>query len=436
MKEIPTVHVIGAGLAGVEASYQLAKRGIRVKLHEMKKIKKSPAHNLDTFAELVCSNSFRSDSILNAAGLLKAELRMMNSIVISCADKTRVPAGSALAVDRDLFSQFCTKAIKNHPLIEIIDEEVTSIPEGYVLIATGPLTSDALFEKIRTLTGEDTLYFFDAAAPIIETDSINMEIAYMKSRYDKGEATYINCPLSKAEYEHWYEELIHAECVIPKDFEMKVFEGCMPIEEMAKRGPQTMTFGPMKPVGLRKPDGSRPYAVVQLRQDNLSKSLYNIVGFQTHMKFGEQQRIIRMIPGLENANIVRYGVMHRNSYINAPKLLNDVYQLKEHPRIFVAGQLSGVEGYVESVGSAMIASVNLARIILGKEKISFPIETAMGSQAHYLANSEPKHFQPMNANFGIFPPLLDSHFKKQRKEMYAQRSLESLKNFLEMNDIE
>ncbi len=436
MENRPIVHVIGAGLAGVEASYQLAKRGIHVFLHEMKKIKKSPAHTMNTFAELVCSNSFRSDSIQNAAGLLKEELRMLDSLVIRCADKTRVPAGSALAVDRDLFSEACTQAILNHPLIEVIDEEVTSLPEGNVLVATGPLTSDALFEEIKKITGEDTLYFFDAAAPIIEADSINMDIAFMKSRYDKGEATYINCPMSKEEYDVWYNELIHAECVIPKDFEMKVFEGCMPIEEMAKRGPQTLTYGPMKPVGLRKPDGTRAYAMVQLRQDNLSKSLYNIVGFQTHMKFGEQLRIIRMIPGLEQANIVRYGVMHRNSYINAPKLINDTYQLKKLPNIFIAGQLSGVEGYVESIGSAMIASINMARMIKGMPKLAFPIETAMGSQAHYLAESDPIYFQPMNANFGIFPPLEEQHFKKARKEMYAQRSIEALRSFMEMNDIE
>jgi len=432
----PLVHVIGAGLAGVEASYQLAKRGIHVILHEMKKIKKSPAHSKDTFAELVCSNSFRSDSLHNAAGLLKEELRMLDSLVIRCADQTRVPAGTALAVDRDLFSEECTKVISSHPLIEIVNEEVTTIPDGFVIIATGPLTGDTLFEEIKGITEEDTLYFFDAAAPIIEADSINFDIAYIKSRYDKGEATYINCPMSKEEYLNWYNELIHADCVIPKDYEMKVFEGCMPIEEMAKRGPQTLTFGPMKPVGLRKPDGKSAYAVVQLRQDNLSKSLYNVVGFQTHMKFGEQLRILRMIPGLEQANIVRYGVMHRNSYINAPKLINDVYQLKSFPRIFIAGQLSGVEGYVESVGSAMIASINMARYVKGLPTISFPIETAMGSQAHYLAHSDPLYFQPMNANFGIFPPLDSQYFKNARKEMFAKRSIEKLRIFLEMNNLE
>ncbi len=428
------VHVIGAGLAGVEVSYQLAKRKIHVKLYEMKKIKKSPAHKSETFAELVCSNSFRSNSMQNAAGVLKEELRMLDSLIIQCADQEQVPAGSALAVDRDLFSLACTRAIENNPYIEIIHQEVTKIPDGYVIIATGPLTSDALFDEIKQLTGQDTLYFFDAAAPIIEFDSIDMTKAYFKSRYDKGEATYINCPMTKEEYDLWYMELIKAECVIPKDFELIVFEGCMPFEEMAKRGEQTLLFGPMKPVGLRKPDGTRPYAVVQLRQDNLQGSLYNIVGFQTHLTFPEQKRIIQMIPGLEKASIVRYGVMHRNTYINAPMILNENYQMKSNPNIFFAGQLSGVEGYVESVGSAMIAAISMERHIHHKERIIFPRETAMGSQAFYLANSEPSYFQPMNANFGIFPELDFKHHKKERKEQYAKRSIEKLKEFMAVID--
>lgn len=429
--EKPLVHVIGAGLAGVEASYQLAKRGIHVKLYEMKKIKKSAAHKTDQFAELVCSNSFRSNSLENAAGLLKTELRMLDSLVMNCASQTEVPAGSALAVDRDLFSKACTDIIRNHPLIEVIDQEVTSIPEGYVIIASGPLTSDALFDSIRHLTGEDTMYFFDAAAPIIEYDSINMDIAYFKSRYDKGEAKYINCPMTKEEYDHWYEELIHAECVIPKDFELKVFEGCMPFEEMAKRGFQTLLYGPMKPVGLLKPNGERPYAVVQLRQDNAAASLYNIVGFQTHLTFPEQQRIIRMIPGLENARIVRYGVMHRNSFINAPKIINHFYQMKTNPKIFFAGQLSGVEGYVESVGSAMVASINMSRLIEGKPLVAFPIESALGSHSEYLASADSTFFQPMNANFGLFPPLNEQPSKKLRKHLMSERSLESIKRLME-----
>jgi len=429
--EKPVVHVIGAGLAGVEASYQLAKRGIHVKLYEMKKIKKSAAHKTEQFAELVCSNSFRSNSLQNAAGLLKAELRLLDSLVIKCADQNEVPAGSALAVDRDQFSLACTQAIQNHPLIEIIDQEVTSLPEGYVILATGPLTSDAMFDTIKTMTGENTLYFFDAAAPIVEFDSINMEIAYFKSRYDKGEAKYINCPMTKDEYTRWHEELIHANCVIPKDFELKVFEGCMPFEEMAKRGYQTLLFGPMKPVGLLQPNGERPYAVVQLRQDNAAATLYNIVGFQTHLTFPEQQRLIQMIPGLEHAKIVRYGVMHRNTYINAPKIINAYYQMKSNPKLFFAGQLSGVEGYVESIGSAMIAAINMARLIENQPLIAFPKESAIGSQADYLAHANPAFFQPMNANFGLFPPLDNPSTKKQKKLLFAERSLESLRSMME-----
>jgi methylenetetrahydrofolate--tRNA-(uracil-5-)-methyltransferase len=432
----PIVHVIGAGLAGVEASYQLAKRGIHVKLYEMKKNKKSPAHKSENFAELVCSNSFRSNSLQNAAGVLKEELRILDSLVIQCADEFQVPAGSALAVDRDLFSEALTKLIRNNPMIEVIEEEVTVLPEGNVIVATGPLTSDSLFNYIKQITEEDELFFFDAAAPIIEFESIDMTKAYFKSRYDKGEATYINCPMTKQEYDLWYEELIKANCVVPKDFELKVFEGCMPFEEIARRGYQTLLFGPMKPVGLRKPDGSRPYAVVQLRQDNATASLYNIVGFQTHLTFSEQLRIIRLIPGLENANIVRYGVMHRNTYINAPKILNEYYQMKKYPQIFFAGQLSGVEGYVESVGSAMVASINMANMIHNKPFISFPVETALGSQAHYLATANPAFFQPMNANFGLFPALTQQHFKKQRKDLMAQRSLDSLKKMMEEQSIE
>lgn len=428
----PHVTVIGAGLAGVEASYQLAKRGIPVKLVEMKKIKKSPAHKLDGFAELVCSNSLRSDSLENAVGLMKEELRKLDSLVMRAADATRVPAGSALAVDRIAFSDYLTQEIRHTPLIEIIEEEATTIPEGFVIIATGPLTSQPLFDAIQRLTGEDTLYFFDAAAPIVEADSINMEIAYLKSRYDKGEATYINCPMTREEYDHWYEELMHAECVVPKDFEMKVFEGCMPFEEMAKRGKETLLYGPMKPVGLERPDGSRPFAVVQLRQDNLSASMYNIVGFQTHLTFPEQLRILRMIPGLENAKIFRYGVMHKNTFLNAPKILNDRYQFKGDPRLFFAGQLSGVEGYVESVGSGMIAALNMANLVRGKSLHPFPPFTALGAQAFYLANTDPRFFQPMNVNHGIFPPIPEKHSKRIRKSLFASRSLQALGDMMEV----
>ncbi|MDZ4196617.1 MAG: methylenetetrahydrofolate--tRNA-(uracil(54)-C(5))-methyltransferase (FADH(2)-oxidizing) TrmFO [Candidatus Izemoplasmatales bacterium] len=430
MKE-QIVHVIGAGLAGCEASYQLAKRGIFVKLYEMKPKKKSPAHSLDTFAELVCSNSFRSDSLENAAGILKAELRMLDSLVMKAASKYQVPAGSALAVDREGFSTYVTQLLQAHPLIEIVEEEVKTIPPGYVIIATGPLTAEDLFEDIKKLSGEESLYFFDAAAPIVEYDSIDFSIAYFKSRYDKGEATYINCPMTKDQYDHWYNELIHAQCVVPKDFEMKVFEGCMPFEEMAKRGKETLLFGPMKPVGLRLPDGTKPYAVVQLRQDNLQKTLFNIVGFQTHLTFSEQKRILRLIPGLEKVNIVRYGVMHKNTFVNGPRLLNSCYQMKEHPSIFIAGQLSGVDGYVESVGSGMVASINMARLLKNLPLIEFPRHSAIGAQAFYLANASPIDFQPMNVNFGLFPPLDEDAKKKERKSRYANRALQSIQEGLE-----
>jgi len=427
----PTVTVIGAGLAGVEASYQLTKRGIPVRLYEMKKQKKSPAHKLDSFAELVCSNSLRSDAIENAVGLLKEELRMLDSLVMRAAEATKVPAGSSLAVDRQAFSDYLTHATKNNPLIEVIDEEVTEIPSGFVIIATGPLTSDPLFASLKKMTGEDTLYFFDAAAPIVEFESINMNIAYFKSRYDKGEATYINCPMTRAEYDHWYEELMNAETVKPKDFEMKVFEGCMPFEEMARRGKETLLFGPMKPVGLEKAPGERPYAVVQLRQDNLAASMYNIVGFQTHLTFPEQQRILRMIPGLENAKIVRYGVMHKNTFINAPKIINEHYQVKSNPQVFIAGQLSGVEGYVESTGSGLLAAINMARLVKNKPLLDFPVVTALGSQAYYISHTNPVNFQPMNVNHGIFPPIEGRHSKKDKKMLFSTRSIQAIKEMSE-----
>lgn len=418
--------VVGAGLAGVEAAWQLAKRGIEVDLYEMKKHQKSPAHRLETFAELVCSNSLRSDSLENAVGVLKEELRRMDSIVMRAADQTRVPAGSALAVDRELFSATLTGWIKSHPLIRVVEEEVKAVPSAPAILCTGPLTSPLLYDSLRRWTGEEYLYFFDAAAPIVELDSIDQSVAYFKSRYDKGEATYLNCPMTKDEYDRWYDALIHAETVVPKDFEMKVFEGCMPFEEMAKRGRETLLYGPMKPVGLKTPKGERPYAVVQLRQDNLIGTLYNIVGFQTHLTFPEQKRILRMIPGLQNVEIVRYGVMHRNSFVNAPALLDATYQLKQHEGIYIAGQLSGVEGYVESVGSGLIAGISLARRLRGLEALPFPVESAIGAQAHYIANAEIAMFQPMNVNFGIFPPLSERAAKTDRKKNYASRALHAI----------
>ena len=423
------VNVIGAGLAGCEAAYQLAKRGIEVNLYEMKKYKKSPAHKLDTFAELVCSNSLRSNQITNAVGLMKEELRRLDSLIIKIADKTKVPAGGSLAVDRDSFSKEITDIIKNNPLINIIDEEVINIPEGYTIIATGPLTTDKLSDEIKKIIGVDYMHFFDAAAPIVTFESIDMNKAYFKSRYDKGDADYINCPFTKEEFDVWYKEVINAPKVELHDFEYKVFEGCMPFEEMARRGEKTLLFGPMKPVGLRHGD-IRPYAVCQLRQDNYAASLYNIVGFQTNLTFPAQKKIIRMIPGLEKAEIVRYGVMHRNSFICAPLVINEYYQVKNKPNLFIAGQLSGVEGYVESTASGLVAAINMARLINDLPLLKVPNTTAIGSQASYIANASPSEFQPMNANFGIFPPLIDVK-KSDRKMAYVERSLKDLEVFIE-----
>jgi methylenetetrahydrofolate--tRNA-(uracil-5-)-methyltransferase len=431
-----TVHVIGAGLAGSEAAYQLAIRNIKVKLYESKKIKKTPAQNLEGFAELVCSNSLRSDSLMNAAGVMKAELRKLNSLVIKAADKYCVPAGNALAVDRDLFSNHITEVLTKHPNIEIIHEEVKQIPQGPTIIATGPLTHDVLTEDIKNFIGEDMLFFYDAIAPVIEADSINMEKAYFKSRYDKGEADYINCPMNEEEYTRWYEEVIHAKTAEVKDFEMKVFEGCMPFEEMAKRGFKTLLFGPLKPVGLEKPGEKRPFAVVQLRQDNLKKTMYNIVGFQTHLTFSEQKRIIRMIPGLEKANIIRYGIMHRNTFINAPNSINAYYQSKKREDLFFAGQLSGVEGYVESIASGFVAGLNMAKWIKNQPLIKMPEVSAIGSQADYIANAPIDSFQPMNTNFGLFPDLDFKHKKKERKILYAERALKAIDDLIKDGQID
>ena len=427
------VIVIGAGLAGSEAAWQLAKRGAKVDLYEMRPQKMTPAHKTENFGELVCSNSLRANNITNAVGLLKEEMRMLDSIIIKCADATQVPAGGALAVDRDKFSEMITETIKNHPNINVIGEELPTIPKGDVpvIVATGPLTSDALSQDIRNYTKQDGLYFYDAAAPIIEKDSIDMEKVYLKSRYDKGEAAYLNCPMTKDEFFNFYNELINAEAAPLKDFEKEIyFEGCMPFEEMAKRGEKTLLFGPMKPVGLEdsKTD-KRPYAVVQLRQDNSEGTLYNIVGFQTHLKWGEQKRIINMIPGLENANIVRYGVMHRNTYLNSPQLLEKTYKLKDEKNIYFAGQMTGVEGYVESAASGIVAALNALYNTEDKE-IVFPTETMIGAMANYIVDNTSKNFQPMNANFGIIKPLPERiKDKKEKYERYAKRSLEMLENF-------
>ena len=389
----------------------------------MRPKKESPAFHTDRFAELVCSNSLRSNAMNNAVGILKEELRQMDSLIMKSADMHAVPAGSALAVDRETFSQYITDTIKNHPLVEVVNEEMTSLPEGPCIIATGPLTSDTLAKAIHDFTAEDTFHFYDAAAPIIEKDSIDFSKAYYKSRYDKGEASYINCPMNADEFEVFYDALIHAECVNLHDFEKETyFEGCMPIEEMARRGKKTMLFGPLKPVGLEKDKDSHPVAVVQLRQDNVAASMYNIVGFQTHLTWPEQRRVFALIPGLENLKITRYGVMHRNSYLSSPVVLKETYQSKKRDDLFFAGQLTGVEGYVESCASGLIAGINMALYMQGKEPICFGNTCVMGSQAYYITHCDAKHFQPMNANFGIMH-LNEKCKKNERKEKFASQAL-------------
>ena len=426
------VTIIGAGLAGCEAAWHCAKRGIKVHLIEMRPKKYPPAFHTDLFGELVCSNSLRSNSLNNAVGILKEELRIMDSLILKAADLNAVPAGSALAVDRMGFSKMITDTIKNHPNIEIEYKEVKEIPEGPCIIATGPLTSDDFAKNIVSFLEQETFHFYDAAAPIIEKDSIDFSRAYYKSRYDKGEASYINCPMSKEEFEAFYQELIHAQCAIMHEGveDINVFEGCMPIEEMAKRGPKTMLFGPLKPVGLEL-EGQHPYAVVQLRQDNVAASLYNIVGFQTHLTWPEQKRVFSMIPGLENCKIVRYGVMHRNSYISSPVVLKETYQSRKREDLFFAGQLTGVEGYVESCASGLIAGINMALYLQGKEPVCFGNTCVMGSQAYYITHCDPKHFQPMNANFGIMH-LKEKCKKKERKEKMAVQALNRIREIEEM----
>jgi tRNA:m(5)U-54 methyltransferase len=431
-----TINVIGAGLAGCEAAWQIAQQGIKVRLYEMKPDKKTPAHHSNDFAELVCSNSLKSASLENAAGLLKEEMRYLNSIIIGCADKTRVPAGGALAVDREGFSRMVTDSIKGHPLIEVINEEVTSLHDDNItIIATGPLTSDALAKEISKMLGLDSLYFFDAAAPIVRAESINYDVVFRASRYGKGNDDYINCPMNRDEYMAFYEALVNAETVELKDFEDdRVFEGCMPIETMAKRGIDTMRFGPLKPVGLIDPrTGREPWAVVQLRQDNSAGSLYNMVGFQTRLKWGEQKRVFTMIPGLEHAEFERYGVMHRNTFINSPKLLDSVYRLRNRRNIFFAGQITGVEGYIESAASGLVAGINAARQLKGMDDIIFPATTVMGALAHYISNPANTRFQPMNSNFGILEPLGERiRDKKEKYRRMAERSLNAIKGIAEM----
>lgn len=428
-----TIKVIGAGLAGCEAAWQIAKRGIKVKLYEMKAHKKTPAHKLDTFAELVCSNSLRSNQIENAVGLLKEELRLLDSLLIECADKTCVPAGGALAVDRDLFSQLVTSKIRENENIEIMNKEVECVDlDEYTVIASGPLTSDTLSENIQKVIGHDYLHFFDASAPIVTYDSIDMNKAFKAARYDKGDDDYINCPMNKQEYEKFYEELINAQEVEFREFEKgMVFEGCMPVEIMAKRGVDTLRYGPLKPVGLKNPRNQEEYyAVVQLRQDNKEGSLFNMVGFQTHLKWSEQKRVFSLIPGLENAEFLRYGVMHKNTFINSPKLLDETFNFTKHPKIYFAGQITGVEGYVESIASGFVAGLNITRSILGDERISFPKNTAIGGLSNYIADDSVKNFQPMNVNFGLLNNLkVRIRSKKEKYGMLAKISLEQINRF-------
>lgn len=425
------VNIIGAGLAGCEACYQLLTRGYEVHLYEMKTIKKNPVQKLDTFCELVCSNSLKSNEITNACGLLKEELRMLDSIVISCADQCKVPSGSALSVDRSLLSTLVTEKLKEFPNLTIHNEEVcdidTTIP---TIIATGPLTSDKLCQSLKNLFGQEYLYFFDAVAPIIDADSLDSQHYFFADRYNKGTSDYINCPLDKEQYLAFYNELINAQTVTLKDFENdKVFEGCMPVEVFAKRGVDALRYGPMKPKGIWHPVTKQSYyAVLQLRKESNTNNLYNMVGFQTNLTFGEQKRVFSMIPALKNAEFVRYGVMHKNNYINAPTLINKFYQLKNHPNIFIAGQLSGVEGYVESISSGLVCGINMAKFLEGNELVDFGRYTMIGALPNYISTAEPTTFQPMSSNWGIVPPLdVVIKDKKEKNKKLAERAINALK---------
>ena len=431
------VNIIGAGLAGSEAAWQLAQRGIPVRLYEMRPKKYSPAHHTDAFGELVCSNSLRANNIENAVGLLKEEMRRLDSLIMKCADDNQVPAGGALAVDREKFSAQITETIKQHPLIEIIYEEVTTVPEDEItIIATGPLTEGAMADYVKQVTSQDDLYFYDAAAPIVTAESINYEKAFWASRYDKGDADYLNCPMTEEEYNRFYDALTTAELIETKEFEKEnFFEGCMPIEAMASRGRQTLLFGPMKPVGLvdHRREEEEFYAVVQLRKDNQEGTLFNIVGFQTRMKWGEQKRVLQMIPGLEHAEIVRYGVMHRNTFVNSPIALESTCRIKSREQLFLAGQITGVEGYVESTASGLVAGINAARMYQEQELIKFPLTTAIGGLMNYIVTADPKHFQPMNVNFSLIPPLEGKKIrnKKEKNAIIAQRALNDLDAFIQ-----
>ena len=439
MNEVKQVTVIGAGLAGSEAAYQLARRGIRVDLYEMRSEKSSPAHHTEQFAELVCSNSLRAANIENAVGLLKEEMRRLGSLIMESADATAVPAGGALAVDRHAFSGRVTEVLEKHPLVTIHREEVVSIPkEGIVIIATGPLTSDALGEDIKALTGTDGFYFYDAAAPIVTAESLDYDKVFAASRYDKGDADYLNCPMSKEEYEHFLKELLGAETAPTKEFEKEIyFEGCMPVEIMASRGEDTLRFGPLKPVGLvDSRTGKESYAVVQLRKENREATMYNLVGFQTHLKWGEQKRVFSLIPGLEKAEFIRYGVMHRNTYIHSPELLTPAFQFRKDGRLYFAGQMTGVEGYLESAASGLMAALQVAHQLEGKAPIDFPKTTALGGLSHYIAEYEGKNFQPMNINFGIMESWgAKIRNKKEKNALIANRALEELQALIEREEL-
>ena len=428
MSSLPSITIIGGGLAGCEAAWQAAERGVAVTLHEMKPHRYSPAHESQNLAELVCSNSFRGESLENAVGLLKVELRQLGSLFMTAADATRVPAGGAVAVDRELFSRRITELIQGHPLITLQRDEVTEIPDGIVVVASGPLTSDLLVERLKPLVGDD-LYFYDAIAPIVDADSIDFDTVFRASRYGKGEgADYLNCPMNREEYERFVAELLTGEKVAPRDFEKAVhFEGCMPVEVLASRGIETLRFGPMKPVGLTDPrSGREPYAVVQLRQENREATMYNLVGFQTKLTYPDQRRIFRMIPGLEQAEFVRLGSLHRNTFINAPRLLTPTQQFKADPRLFCAGQLTGVEGYVESAASGFLAGVNASLLARGENPVVPPPTTALGALMVHITTADVKQFQPMNVNYGLFPPLPGRAKKKERRGLLAQRAQEDL----------
>ena len=431
------ITVIGAGLAGSEAAWQAARRGAEVILYEMRPKSFTPAHKTGGFAELVCSNSLRAAGLENAVGVLKEEMRRLGSLIMEAADATAVPAGGALAVDREGFSRYITEKLCNHPGVAVVHEELDAVPapgDGVVIVATGPLTAGNFAGSVRELTNQEYFHFFDAAAPIVTLESVDMTKAYRASRYGKGEAAYINCPMTESEYRTFWHELVNAQTAPVKDFEAETFfEGCMPVEVMAARGEDTLLFGPLKPVGLEHPvTGERPYAVVQLRQDNAAATLYNIVGFQTHLKWPEQRRVFGLIPGLEGAEFVRYGVMHRNSFINSPLCLLPTYQLKSCPEIYFAGQMTGVEGYVESASSGLVAGINAVRTAEGLEPYVFPPETAHGALAHYITTADPENFQPMNVNFGIMPPLGRVRGgKKKRKQLHAEKALAALEEMLD-----